>query len=493
LKKLLYKYIFMEIVTVFAVCLAVFIFIALARQMIIITEWIFQYNVNLRNIFFIVVCLLPEIILYSLPAATLVSVILAFTRLSVDNEIIAMKASGISIFQLLPPVLFLSLTASFMALAISVYAGPLGKQNFRDTTIDILKSNTTIGLKERIFSQPMKDLVFFINNISYDRKSMNDIFIMDNRSDKTIINTIVAKKGRLNFQEGSSYIIFSLEDGNIFINDYDLSAVRSIRFNTYDFRLDLEDMVPATIKKEVEPEEMSLSELAEMRKTIPPAGEHYNEIVLELMERFTLPLAVLLMGFIGAPLGSQVKGRGRLAGGVIGLGVFLLYYLCWAGFRSLSEAGLVPPEVGAWGPVVILLAFGAHLFRSAAADKPLLDRQRAAWGVFRLDGLRGVFGGRHFGPHDPNTKTRSNHFEEPVRRHEGDAVPQSRLPVPLELVPGRLEPPAGGRYVANRRTGKFHVSTCRWAMKINPKDRFHFFSPEDAEGAGYVACKICRP
>lgn len=493
MKKILYKYIFKEILYIFLVSLLVFIFIALARQMMIITEWLFQYKVGIKSILFIISSLIPEITLYSLPAATLVSVILAFTRFSVDNEIIAMKSSGISLYQLLPPVLIISLVSGLMALTISMYIGPLGSQKFREITVDILKSSTHIGLKERIFSQPVKNLFFYVNNISLENSSMRDIFILDNRDSETGTNTIVAKNGKLDLHKGTSSLNFRLEDGNIFINDRDLVAVRSMRFKTYDFKIDLEDMIPARAHKERDPEEMALAELSGLSREMSRGTKEYNEVVLEMMERFSIPLAVFLMGLVGAPLGSQIKARGRLAGGVIGLGVFLAYYLCWAGSRSLSESGVVPPEAGPWFPPFMLLISSIFLFRSAAREKPLLEANVSFYIFLYEKVIRNRPRLHPIRSHGPFDETPVVNPENHVHHASKESL-SLQLPVPLEFVPGKIEILLSmGWYVANIRTGKFHTPACRWASKIRPDDRFHFFHRDDAEGAGYNPCKMCRP
>ncbi len=375
LRIILYKYIIREIVPFFAVSLLVFIFIALAREMLTITEWLVQYDVPLFNIIYMVICFLPEMILYALPAAMLISVIIAFSRFSVDNEMIALKSAGTSLYQLVPPVFAFALLASSIGLAMSLYAGPLAGKAFRQISVNILKSTTNIGLKERVFIEPIEDVYFYINNISYEDNMMSDVFIFDKRDDKQMTYTIVAKKGKLILPKEARDLFFHLDDGNIFIVERGLSAVRSISFKAYDFRIDLEEMVPTKSRGENEPQEMFMAELLEHRRQADGSSSgavRYNEATLEIMERFSIPLAIFLMGLIGVPLGSQIKARGRLAGGVLGLGVFLMYYICWAGFRSFSEAGLLSPVVGPWIPPLLLLVSGVYLMRRAAQERPLL-------------------------------------------------------------------------------------------------------------------------
>ena len=107
-KQTLYSYILREIFSVFFASILIFIFIILATKMMGITEMIITYRVKLANIFTIISCLFPRAFLFALPPACLICILLTFLRFSSDNEITALHASGISLYQILPPVFLFS-------------------------------------------------------------------------------------------------------------------------------------------------------------------------------------------------------------------------------------------------------------------------------------------------------------------------------------------------------------------------------------------------
>jgi lipopolysaccharide export system permease protein len=94
------------------------------------------------------------------------------------------------------------------------------------------------------------------------------------------------------------------------------------------------------------------------------------------MEKFSIPLAVFFMGIIGVPLGAQIRYRGRFLGIVISLMIFLVYYLCLAGVRSISETGVLSPAFGAWLPNLFLFISCIYLLHRAANERSIniLDR-----------------------------------------------------------------------------------------------------------------------
>ncbi|MEJ2725370.1 MAG: LptF/LptG family permease, partial [Deltaproteobacteria bacterium] len=158
--------------------------------------------------------------------------------------------------------------------------------------------------------------------------------------------------------------------------DKNLENVRTIEFNTYDLNIGLQDIMPALSGRKKAPKEMFVGELSETIKTEAKGGTEYNETVIELMERFAIPVAVFFMGMIGIPLGAQIRSGGRFVGIVVSLLVFLIYYLFLAGVRSIGETGMVSPFIGPWLPNLFLLLSCLYLLRRAGRERSihLFDR-----------------------------------------------------------------------------------------------------------------------
>jgi lipopolysaccharide export LptBFGC system permease protein LptF len=116
---------------------------------------------------------------------------------------------------------------------------------------------------------------------------------------------------------------------------------------------------------------MSFDELRNALKGPARQDGRQHEILMELMERFSIPLAVLLMGLIGAPLGAQLRAGGRLVGIVVSLLIFLLYYLLLVGARNIGETGFLSPALGSWLPVLFLLGACLYLMKRAGGEKPI--------------------------------------------------------------------------------------------------------------------------
>jgi len=365
----LYRYIINEIWPTFLASLFVFIFIMVAARMLSITELIVTRGVRVTQVIGMVVYLLPDILTFALPAVTLISVVVAFLRLSVDSEIIALKSSGISLYQMLPPVVAFSFLVFFLGLAISIFAAPWGNRAFKDLIFKIAESKADIGIKERVFCEPFDNLVLYVNNFSRRERVLKDVFVVDRR-DKDVTNTIVAEEGRIIMRPDERIITIYFVRGTIFVVDKNLSAARTIKFNTYGLNIGLKDVMANLKSRRKAPHELSIGHLIEQLKTAPKGDMRYNRMMRELLEKGSIPLAVLFMGIIGVALGAQIRARGRSAGIGVSLAVFSAYYICLMVMRSICSSGGMSPVIGVWIPDLFLIISMIYFLRRASNERP---------------------------------------------------------------------------------------------------------------------------
>lgn len=365
----LYRYIINEIWPTFLASLFVFIFIMVAARMLSITELIVTRGVRVTQVIGMVVYLLPDILTFALPAVTLMSVVVAFLRLSVDSEIIALKSSGISLYQMLPPVVGFSLLVFFIGLTISIFVAPWGNRAFKDLIFKIAESKADIGIKERVFCEPFDNLVLYVNNFSRRERVLKDVFVVDRR-DKDVTNTIVAEEGRIMMRPDERIITIYFVKGTIFVVDKNLSAARTIKFNTYGLNIGLKDVMANLASRRKAPHELSMESLIEQLKMVPKGDMRYNRMMRELLEKGSIPLAVLFMGIIGVALGAQIRARGRSAGIGVSLAVFSAYYICLMVMRSICSSGGMSPVIGVWIPDVFLIITMIYFLRRASNERP---------------------------------------------------------------------------------------------------------------------------
>lgn len=370
MKLTIYKYIIREIWPTFLASLFVSVFIIVATRMLSIMELIVNRGVNAGYVGRMLVYLIPDIVMFALPAASLMAVVVAFLRLSSDSEIISLKSCGISLYQMLPPVVILSFFALLISLSIGIIAVPWGNRSFKDVIFQIAESKADLGIKERIFCEPFNGVVFYVNSYSTRDRVMKDVFVVDRR-DAKITNTIIAEEGRILSYPQQRIITLHFLRGTISTVEKNLNSARSIKFNTYKMNIGLKDIMSALASRKKAPKEMSVDELIKQMNITPKGELKYNEMMIELLEKFSIPIAVFLMGIIGVPLGVQIRARGRSAGIWISLVVFLIYYMCLAGMKSICETGNISPTVGVWIPDIFLFISCIYLLRRVANERSI--------------------------------------------------------------------------------------------------------------------------
>jgi lipopolysaccharide export system permease protein len=364
---------------IFLTSLLVFGSIMVTTKLLTVTEWVVNRGVRLIEVVKLIVYLFPNILLFALPAASLMAVLIGFLRLSSDNEIIALKSSGVSLYQMLPPVIVLCFLGCLFAAFVAVFAVPWGNRSFKDQIFEIVEAGVDVNIRERVFSQLFEDVVFYINNIEPRDGTMRDVFVVDRR-DPTVVNTIVAEEGRILKHPESRTITVQFAAGTIFMVTKDFESARTLKFNTYDLNISLDDLMSSSTLREKVPKEMFTDELFECLDKCERQDAEYNEIAIELLERFSMPVAVFFLGLIGAPLGAQIRSRARSLGIFASLTIFVMYYMCFLGMKSMAETGVISPYVGMWVPDLFLAVCSMYLIYRVANERPIRPLRRFSFG-----------------------------------------------------------------------------------------------------------------
>jgi lipopolysaccharide export system permease protein len=443
--------------------------------MLSVTELVINRGVNAKHVASIIVYLLPDIISFGLPAASLMAVVVAFLRFSSDSEIIAMKSSGISIYQMLPPVIALSVVGFLISLIIGIIAVPWGNRSFKDMAFKIAQTQADLAIKERIFCEPFDDIVFYVSSFSPSTRVMEDVFVVDWR-DERVRNTIVAREGMLINHPEKRLITVRFKSGTISIVDQNYASAKSIDFKTYDMNVGLEDILDDIAKREKDPKELTLNELIDRLRNTSKKTQQYNETMIELLEKFSIPFAVLLMGIIGVPLGAHMKARGRTSAVSVSLVVFFLYYVFLAAVRSICETGSVNPLIGMWIPPLFLLASCLYLLKLSAIERSI--DISAGFSAIATKIMNIISNINRFSSH---------------QKKEMISLSGSRTSGCDIMGANKEKKKETEQLVGNIQLRRFHRSQCRWAQKISADNRAVFLSREDATEKGFEPCKVCKP
>jgi lipopolysaccharide export system permease protein len=302
--------------------------------------------------------------------SVMMGVLLAFLRLSSDNEVVALKSGGLSIYRLLPPVFIFCFIGCLVTGFMCIYGSPWGRLSFKALLFETAKSNIDIGLKERTFNDSFKDVMLYVGKIDAQDKTLGDVFIEDRQTTGTV-STVVAPKGRLIYDPESFAFRLTLLNGVINTLDQKNKTAHSVSFDTYDFNLQLAQVLSARRHAQKGRKEMSLGELRQYMSTADQKNPKYYLALMEYHKKFSIPFACFVFGLIGVPLGIQSKSAKRSFGTVLGLFFFLIYYILLSAGWVFGEAGIWPPVLSMWGPNLIIGIVGLYLLILSARERPL--------------------------------------------------------------------------------------------------------------------------
>jgi lipopolysaccharide export system permease protein len=352
----------------FVINLVFFTFIFLMTRILQITDMVVNYGVALSQILLIMAYTAPYFLIYVIPMSVMLTILLTFLRMSAENEIIAIRSSGISIFGLLPPVLVHCLIGCCLTGIISIYGLPWGKLAIKELTYKLATSNVDLGLKERTFNDRFEGIMLYVNKIDIQSKELIDVFISDERDPETA-STIIAPKGKL--LSDPSKLIFQLLLFDGIINQTDLinHTANVIHFDTYDVRLDLKKAIQPYQSPIKDRHEMWLSELWEFYQTATPSHPYYYRNRLELHRKFALSFSCFALGVLAVSLGMLSSSSRKSFGLALGLIFFLIYQMLLSAGKVFGEAGYLPAWIAMWMPNIIIGLVGVYLLRRTFLEK----------------------------------------------------------------------------------------------------------------------------
>lgn len=367
---LINRYVFWEMVPVFILSLLLFTLVFLMAKILDITDLIVQYGIDARAMILMLACWIPSFLIFVIPMSIMIAVVLAFLRLSNDNEILAMKTAGVGIYTFIPPVFVFCLLGFAATAFMTLHASPWGRHAFKGLVFQTATSNIHAGIKERTFNDSFKDVMLYVNQVDERRRKLKDIFLEDRRTEG-MITTVVAPRGEVFFAAEQLVSRLRLYDGIINQLDESKETAHFVRFDTYDFRLDFGSMVSPKADRKKDIKEMTFWELSHRLDKAGEKNEEYYAGLIQYHKRLSIPFACFVLGLVAIPLGIQSKSAKRSFGVVIGLFFFLVYYALLSLGLALGETGQCPPVIGMWIPNAVLGLLAAYLLFVRSREQPV--------------------------------------------------------------------------------------------------------------------------
>ncbi len=408
--RLLYAYVGREYILSFIVAFLFFFFIFFVNQILVLAQRILLKSVRITDVLLLVVFSIPQFLMYTMPFSSLASASMVIGNLSSQNEVLAIRSSGIHIRHVFLPIIAISIVLSFATLLIADRMIPYTTERYKEKYSEVLKSVPTLELKSYSSTRFGKRV---ISNGAVEGNVIHDVLIFDDSNSKES-RVISATSGRIELLDISRFLYrLDLENPQILVTDssslmtYNLASASEM-----SLYLDLSSNASGIVN--ITPSQMSISQLKEAaserlseQNSIENQRQHeislfatalgtslsdlesgrdsdvmkaldnaydlaetkahkdfsfyYQYYRSELQKKIALSLACTFLVFVAFPISFFKVKSGRLIG--FGMAMFVAvaywFFIYYMHVRAISSA--LHPALFLWAPNAVVFAVGLVL------------------------------------------------------------------------------------------------------------------------------------
>ena len=380
--RILDRYIFREILTPFFLSIAALTLVLFLQKMFRLAELVVSKGVTASSTAKLFAYIMPSFLVLTIPMSFLVGTLTAFTQLCSDSEVTAMKASRISLYNMIRPVMLFAVLAFMVTAFTSLIVVPAANHALKVHLFNMVKSRAMVGIEPGVFSSTFDGMVIYVDKME-SLDNMEGIFISDERSAKEPY-AIVARSGRLIANPASLNVTLAMNQGAVLALPRDEQSYSTMDFDSGNLYLDISHALVQRGPSDTDFNEIGSRELFQELKRARAEGKPTIDIESELHKRLSIPFACILFGLIGAPLGIRRSRSGKSAGVSVALLVFLIYYMVLAAGTNLSDTGKLSPAIAYWLPNVLMTVAAGMLVYKKGHEVDFNILRRAQKLYYRL-------------------------------------------------------------------------------------------------------------
>lgn len=355
----------------------------------------------------------------AVPMAVLSGSLMAFGRLSGDNEIVAMRALGVSVVGLILPAMVVGTCLAALLVVFNDRVLPEFNHRARLLTMDIQRKRPTVAFQERagLLIDDFRDYHILIGAVD-ERSGLEDVLIYKYEPSGYPL-TMTARQGRIDFVDDTDDVLLTLIDGHVHRLDESKPDVfvtgdfkkltmrlgeggrhlsRTVSGYRNDREMGMATMWDRVAEYESEADSILAASAARWgefadRAVFGPgaaatgAGDvtdlrhiagrvsadgtlaghkrrQAGRLRVEIHKKMSIPAACVVFVVIGAPLGIRVRRGGPATGAALSIGFFLVYWVFLIAGEKLADRAVIAPWVAMWSPNILLSLVGAGLIAS---------------------------------------------------------------------------------------------------------------------------------
>ncbi len=380
---------------------------------------------------------LSYIFVLAVPMGVLVATLMAFGNLASNNEITAIRTTGVSLYYMMVPPLAISVLLCFFLIQFNNDVLPDSNHQLKVLTQDIYRKKPTLSIVPGLFSQDIPGYSILVRKTFEHSNDLEGVTIFDNTRN-TVTTTITAQRGTISFSPDYRKLIMDLSNGEIDeLNSVDYKEYRRIRFVKHRIAMDAQgyefqrsqassvgrsdremsaddmsvvvdslnreetrsrDRIATALRQDVDslfsttkrehqayqtssdPTITASFRLSSLRNTIAIEQSRTayfetqkREYEVEIYKKYSIPVACIVFVFVGAPLGIIARKGTFGVSASVSLGFFLFYWACLLQGEQLANRGFITPWFGMWVANIVIGIVGMYLTYRTARENLVFD------------------------------------------------------------------------------------------------------------------------
>jgi len=349
--KILRNYIVKDFLSVFIFSFLILSMVMLMGNLMKVSDMVVRKGVNILDAIKILSFFVPYLLCFTIPLAFLMGVLLVMGRLIADNEIIAIRVAGISLFKILNIFLILGFIFSLFLFILNDRVIPDFHYRYRSEIKNIYSKNISALIEPGVFLEHFENYILYVADKNGNKLKNIFIYEIDNKQKTTKVT--FAKEGEFIVEE--DILKIKLEDG---FRDETISKKKMelYRLNFKVFFMDIPIQKQEKLHISKKPSDMRLSELREKIAQIDAP-----KLKGEFHKRISFSFSCLAFIILGFGISLVVKHREKSINFGIAFLTAGVYYLLFIFGEALLEYSYIAPALGMWLPNIVVISIGGYL------------------------------------------------------------------------------------------------------------------------------------